>query len=60
MLETLDVAGLSAQGPVHGGAVRADQDAPVDAGPAGVRGPAVRAHRPRLPHLGLGEHHEDT
>ena len=59
MLETLDVAGLSAQGPVHRGAVGADQNASVDAGPAWVRGPAVRTHGARLTHLGLGEHPED-
>ena len=30
MLEALDMADVPTQGPVHGAAVRADQDAPVD------------------------------
>ena len=59
VLETLDVAGVSAQGPVHGGAVRADQNAPGDGGPARVRGPAVCTHGHRGPGLGLGEHPGD-
>ena len=60
VLETLDVADVSAQGAVDGGAVRADQDPAADTRPARVRGPAVRAHGYGGPSLGLGaEHHED-
>ena len=56
MLETLDMGHVSAQAPVHGGAVWADEDASVDTGPAGVTGSTVSADWERMARLGLVEH----
>jgi len=48
MLETLNMADVPSQGPVNGAAVRADQHPPVDGGPAGGAGPAVRTDGKRV------------
>ena len=57
MLETLDVGDVSTKGPVHGAAIRADQDPSVHRGPGRVGSTAVGAQRQRVPRLRLVEHY---
>ena len=56
MFQALHMADVPPQGPVHGAAVRADEDPPVDRGPAGGAGATVCTYWERVAGLGLAEH----